>query len=222
VSAWELWNEENNTTFWRGSVAQCVSLLKAGYQGVKAGDSAATVVLGGLMYNDDAWLRQIYAAGGRGAFDAVATHRYQGVADTAPEQPDKGTRESLTHLPAVRAVMVGNGDADKPIWLTEFGWSDHDNGLQPPNWARGVSESVQVDYAVRALRYAAANWPYVSVLFWYKERAWNNPTADPIWLGIHLEGYGLLRANRSERPVYTALQGSWLSAEVTAAPRVRR
>jgi hypothetical protein len=157
------------------------------------------------MYNDSAYLSQIYANGGKGSFDVVATHPYQGVADMAPEQPDGGTREYFTHLPSVRSVMTQNGDS-KPIWFTEWGWSAHDNSLNPPSWARGVSEATQADYAVRAVRYTASNYPYVGVMFWYKERAWNVPTPLEPWLEQHLEGYGLLRPDRSERPVYAAFK----------------
>jgi polysaccharide biosynthesis protein PslG len=206
VWAWELWNEPNNGTFWTGSVGKYTALLKAGYTGVKAGDPGALVSLGGLMYNDSAYLRAIYAKGGRGSFDVVSTHPYQGTGDQPPEQADGGRREFFTHTPSVRSVMVSYGDGGKPIWFTEFGWSAHDNTGSIPSWARGVSERQQADFAVRAVKYAAANWPYVGAMFWYKERSWNLPSADPAWLVRHLEGYGLLRADGSRRPVYEALR----------------
>jgi hypothetical protein len=205
AAAWEVWNEENNGTFWSGSVAQYTSLLKAAYQGFKAGDSAAQVVLGGLMYNDDGYLDQIYANGGKGSFDVVATHPYQGIGDMAPEAADGGSRAYYTHTPAVRQVMANHGD-NKPIWFTEYGWSAHDNAGIPYSWALGVSEAVQADYAVRGVKYAAANWPYVGAIFWYKERSWDLPSSDPEWFSRHLEGYGLLRADDSQRPVYSALR----------------
>jgi len=204
VRAWEIWNEPNNSTFWTGSVGSYVSLLKAGHDGVKAGDSGALVVLGGVMYNDDAYIRSVYASGGKGYFDVVATHPYQGVGDEPPEHADDGNRSWFTHLPAVRRVMADYGDLAKPIWLTEFGWSAHANTSGTPSWAWGVSEAMQADFAVRAIDYAASNWPYVGMMTWFKERSWSISGSD--WFQLHTEGYGLLRADRSQRPVYGALR----------------
>src|SRR6185437_13032117 len=50
VQAWEIWNEENlaDNTGGNVTVGPYVNLLKAGYQGVKAGDPGAIVVFGAL------------------------------------------------------------------------------------------------------------------------------------------------------------------------------
>jgi hypothetical protein len=109
-------------------VQQYVSLLRAAYPGFKAGDPAAKVILGGPASNDDGWIGQVYSLGGKDSFDVLSTHPYQGVADAPPEHPDDGDRWWFTHLPAVRNVMIANGDGAKPVWFTEFGWSNHTNG----------------------------------------------------------------------------------------------
>jgi len=205
-AAYEIWNAPHNTSFWKGTMAQYMAVLRAGHDGVKAGDSGATVLLAGVMYNDDAWVRDVYARGGKPYFDGVATHPYQGDGALPPEQADNAGRYRFTHLPAVRQVMLDYGDAGKRIWITEFGWSAHANRDGIPSWARGVSESTQADFAVRGIKYAAQNWPYLAVMIWFKERSWNVPSNDPEWFRIHTEGYGLLRADGSGRPVYTALR----------------
>jgi arabinogalactan endo-1,4-beta-galactosidase len=206
VQAWQIWNEPNSTTFWTGTTTEYVNLLKAGYRGFKAGDAGGTVVLGGPSFNDDAWIRDVYSRGAKDSFDVVSTHPYQGFGDAAPESADDGNKWWFTHTPAVRKVMTDYGDADAQIWFTEFGWSAHDNATIPSdhNWARGVTEAVQADYAVRAIQYARKNWPYVGPMFWYKERSWTPASSG--WFDLHLEGYGLLRADRSERPVYGSLR----------------
>jgi len=200
VAAYEIWNEPNNSTFYSGTMAQYMGLLKAGHDGVKAGDGGATVLLGGVMYNDDAWIRDVYSRGGKPYFDGVATHPYQTNGTLAPEQED------FAKLPAVRQVMLDYGDSAKRIWITEFGWSAHTNASGTQAWALGVSEATQADYGIRAIKYAAANWSYVAVMIWFKERSWNNPSSDPEWFRVHIEGYGLLRVDRSERPIYGALR----------------
>ena len=87
------------------------------------------------------------------------------------------------------------------VWITEFGWSVHDNppGIEP--WRRGVTEAEQADFIVRSIDYSIANYPYVTHLFWYKERSLVGGP-DP-----HQEGYALLRSDLSERPAYGALKG---------------
>ena len=151
---------------------------------------------------------QVYSLGAKGSFDVLATHPYQGIADAPPEHPDDGNRWWFTHPPAVSAVMVEYGDGDKPIWFTEMGWSAH------ANWS-GRAELAARRHAgaagglLRPLdRVHRGNYPYVPVMFWYKERP------HPAGTDVHLEGYGLLDANLGERPAYAALK--------RACPRLER
>lgn len=205
IRAYEVWNEPNNSDFFGGTPTQYVALLKAAYAGIKAADSSALVVFGSVMYNDASWISNAYAAGAKGNFDVLSTHPYQGDGTAPPEHPDDGGRHWYSHLPAVRQVMTTYGDS-KPVWFTEWGWSAHANQSGTPGYALGVSEAVQADYAVRAVNYARSQYPYVSAMFWYKERSWQPNSSLPSWQSAHLEGYGLLRADGSERPVYGALK----------------
>ena len=201
VAAWEVWNEPDpNQSFWQGTIDQYAGLLRASYPAFKAGDPEAKVVLGGPSANDDAWIRQVYARGTKDFFDVVSTHPYQGMADAPPEQADDGNRWWFTHLPAVRQVMLDYGDALKPVWYGEFGWSSHTNWGGIQNWERGVTPQQQGDYFVRALQYTEAHYSYVSVAFWYKERARPGDT------DVHQSGYALLNADMTERPVLGALR----------------
>jgi polysaccharide biosynthesis protein PslG len=201
VAAWEVWNEPDpSQSFWQGTVQQYVSLLQAAYPGFKAGDPAAKVVLGAPASNDDGWIGQIYARGARDSFDVLATHPYQGLADAPPEHPDDGHRWWFTHLPVVRNLMTAYGDGAKPVWFTEFGWSAHANWPGIENWERGVTPEQQGDYFVRAIQHTAVNYTYVPVMFWYKERA------EPNNSDVHEQGYALLNADVTDRPVYTRLK----------------
>jgi polysaccharide biosynthesis protein PslG len=208
VQAWEVWNEENGGTFFTGNAAQYVDLLKAAYRGFKSGDPRSLVVLGGLMWNDDDWLRELYARGAKDFFDVVATHPYSWFPEAPPELADDGDIARFTHTPAIRRVMTDYGDDEKPIWFTELGWSTHPNGpeAEANPWAAGVSEETQAAYAVRAIEYAREHWPYVGVIIWYKERSWPLDDREPSWLYRHVENYGLLREDGTERPVYLALK----------------
>jgi polysaccharide biosynthesis protein PslG len=205
VSAYEIWNEPDSPDFFTGSVGQYAALVRAAYPAVKAADPKAQVVLGGPIHNNTDWLRAVYQAGVQGSFDVLATHPYTGPSDLPPEAPDRRGDNIylLTHVAAVHALMVANGDGDKPVWFTEFGWSSHPNTGREANWARGVTLQQQADYTVRAIRLVASRFPYVTNMILYNER--NRATGNR-----QLDNYGILNRDLSEKPVYAALR-SYLS-----------
>jgi hypothetical protein len=201
VSAYEIWNEPDSRDFFTGSVDQYAALVRAAYPAVKSSDPDALVVLGGPINNNTPWLRSVYQAGARGAFDVLATHPYMGPSDLPPETPDVGSDNIylLTHVAAVRELMVANGDGDKPVWFTEMGWSSHPNTGNEPNWDRGVTQQQQADYTVRAIQLVRSRYPYVTNMFLYNER--NRATGD-----VQLDNYGILHRDLSAKPVYAALR----------------
>lgn len=201
MSAWEVWNEPNDADFWAGAdPVAYTDLLRAAYPTIKEADPEATVVFGGTSYNDAAWIERAYEAGAAGSFDAMATHPYQAIADLEPEAPDDGTPWRLSHLSAVRNVMVRYGDGDKPIWATEFGWSSHGGaGPRLANWERGVTLEQQADYLVRTLKLVSRRHPYVTHMFWYRER--DVEVGDP-----QQDHYGLLTVDLSPKPALKRLR----------------
>jgi hypothetical protein len=202
VSAYEVWNEPDpRQSYWTGTVAQYVELLRRAYVEFKRADPAAEIVLGGPSSNDAGWIAEVYAAGAKPYFDVLATHPYQAVADKPPEHEQRrrdARRHWLTDFPSVRDVMARHGDSDKEVWFTEFGWSSHPNGEDLQDWQLGVSERQQAEFLVRALRHIDANYGSVTRAYWYNER--NRTDSD-----IHTNNYGLLRADLSPKPVYEAV-----------------
>ena len=208
VGAWEVWNEPNHPSFMVGTdPAAYVRLLRAAYPAIKTADPTATVVFGGPSLNDSDWIARAYDAGAQGYFDAMATHPYQAVADLPPEAPDDGTKYRFTHLASVHALMERHGDGDKPIWLTEFGWSSHANDGSEGKWARGVTEQQQAEYLVRSIKLVRRTMPYVTHMFWYTDRDFDAGT-------VHNGNYGLLRADGSPKPALDALR-AYLSARTS-------
>ena len=202
IAAWEIWNEPDPAQAswsWAGTPAQYVQLLKAAYPAIKRGDPNALVVFGGTSSNDESFIAAAYANGAAGSFDVMATHPYQAVANAAPEYVGDGRNWWFARLGAVRKLMVRNGDADKPIWFTEFGWSSHENWNGAPNWQLGVTPDQQGQYLVRAIQYTKVHYPYVSNMFWYGER--NRTGTD-----AQNANYGLLTNDLSEKPAYRALK----------------
>jgi hypothetical protein len=176
VAAYEILNEPNLPREWGGppSPAGYAAYLRAAYLGVKAGDPAAMVLGGGPSPNtgglggtieDLDFLEGMYAAGARGAMDALAVHNYGGA--SPPERDPAECGICFRRAELYRAVMERHGDAGTPVWATEWGY------VQDPGWPIGqhdwmkLPEGRRADYLVRAYRYAAERWPWMSgLLLW--------------------------------------------------------
>jgi hypothetical protein len=208
VSAWEVWNEENTSRFWSTgpSPAEYVPLLKATYPAVKAADPSALVVFGGTSQNDYDFIEGAYAAGAKGYFDVMAVHPYPG-----PNPPEtvwglngRIAPNTFTGFREVRNSMLARGD-DKPIWLTEFGWST------TTTEAWGVTQAQQADYLTRAYR-LLESYPYVTIAYWYNLRNnfWDND-ADTWETQL-----GLMRTSFAHKPSYDAFKNYRPGAAGTA------
>lgn len=195
VAAWEIWNEPNCIGgCFNGSPQQFVTILKAGYQGIKTADPHTLVISGGTSGNDTDWIQKMYTAGAHGYFDALAVHPYQNPADTPPDTPSQGDKYRMTSLPLVHATMVHNGDANKPIWLTEFGWTTADSGPRT-----GVDAQTQARYLTQSINLIRTTYPYVTHAFWYCLRDRDDSTP-------YENDFGLLYLDGTPKPAYTALQ----------------
>jgi hypothetical protein len=87
------------------------------YIGIKRGDPDAMAATGGFLGRSLAFIEAIYRDVGGQYLDAVAIHPYPDLSG-AQGQP-YFDNDMIT---SYRSVMVANGDGDKPMWLTEFGW----------------------------------------------------------------------------------------------------
>jgi len=88
--------------------------------------------------------------------------------------------------------MLANGD-NKPLWLTEFGWSTTSLA------GVGVSEATQAAYLTLAMQCVEQD-PYVEVAIWsiYRNRVHDSNT----WLAQ----LGLVRTDFSTKPAYDAFK----------------
>ena len=153
LTAVEVWNEPDISTFWNGTVAEYVAVLQRTYTTVKAIDPSITVVLGGLTSRATDFLSSLYSAGAKNYFDVMAFHPY-----IQPHSPSETwetggvlgfgtTKHSFSRrIDAMRSVMSDNGDGSKPIWLTEVGW--------PTTGNSSVSEANQALYTTNAMAIA--------------------------------------------------------------------
>ena len=158
VGAYEVWNEQNLSREWGGpgkvDSAGYVTMLKAAYPAIKGADKDAIVVTGALTPSGDVaipeqggelarddveYFRDMYRSGIKGSFDAVGVHPggFNNAPDLDPKDPAVLNRSGGFHghrsfyfrnFERYREVMVEQGDQDKQLWFTEFGWASGQAG----------------------------------------------------------------------------------------------
>jgi hypothetical protein len=119
VRAWQVWNEPNFPSWWRGhpNARQYTRFLGRTRRAIKRADKRAKVVLAGLPETRTGvpmtrFLPALYRAGARRLFDAVAVHPYA-----------RNHRGVLSVIRRARSIMHRYGDGRKPVWVTEIGWA---------------------------------------------------------------------------------------------------
>ena len=170
VAAYEILNEPNLPFEWGGdpSAAGYTAFMKAAYRGIKASDPDALVLgggpspgtggLGGTIEDTD-FIRGMYRAGAKGYMDALSVHPYGG--NVEPERDPNTCTICFRRVELYRQLMMELGDANTPMWATEYGWlTDSGTYLGQYDWMK-VSERDQAAYVVRSFQYAQKNWPWM-------------------------------------------------------------
>lgn len=121
-------------------------LLKATYEKVKATHPDTKVVGPAISFVDLAWMERLFQLGGLSYLDAVSVHY--------PGNPPERMAETLSGLKDL--IRRYNNGQDKPIWVTENGWSTK---------VGGDDERTQAGYAVRAQVIALSRG--VEKVYWY-------------------------------------------------------
>jgi hypothetical protein len=228
VQAYEIWNEQNlDREAGTGNVdpTTYLPLLQAGYNGVKAADPSALVVLGapsptssnvpGVSIDDLSYLQQLYALNGgevTGYFDVLSAHPsgFSNPPDCTPATPycslsgawnEDDSFFAFTRVAQYRDVMVQNGDEAKQIWFTEFGYCSNRNPPPGYEYCKYITEEQQALFLVQAYKMARQT-PYVGAMFqWNLNFQLSVPPTDEKW------GFGIVRSNYAGRPAYFSLLG---------------
>ena len=200
IKYWQVWNEPNNEIFW-GKAPNAVNytlLLKAAYSAAKQGDPAAAVLIGGLVGNGidefiymsgstpitfaaKNYLSDVYAAGGKDYFDVAAIHPYISATDISL------TASLEAAISATKALMAGNGDASKEVWITELGPLFFPPVAIDPISSKGYTESEVAGWL--SLIYGNLKGK-VDSLFWYELRDYPGGLSilNPNWEGLVQSG----------------------------------
>jgi hypothetical protein len=220
AAAYEVWNEEDETDFWGAVVdaGRYASILTTAYPKLKQADPGAKVLLGPLTGNNYNFLGQIYAAGAGSSFDAAAVHTDTACLVDPPSsfyrEDGKVARFSFLGFRSVRDVMVANGDAAKPIWMTELGWTTTTTTCSRGMWAgqkaSGVSEAAQAANLKEAY-HCLAGYPYVETGLWFTLRDSTVHTDE-------LNHYGLQRTDSTHKPSWDAFRSVATQGDQLSGP----
>jgi hypothetical protein len=191
-------------------------LLSGAYRAAKAADPNAWVISAGLSptgvtngssADDLQYLRWMFQAGLKGGvnYDVLGAH---GTTQAPCVSCALNSLPAFPHpsfyfrrIEQLRSTQVSNGDADRQIWLLEFGWTTDTVHLQYSWFA--VSQDQQASNIVQAYQYARANWsPWIGVMTLWA-------LADPTWTPDREEyWWAITNPDGTPRPAYTAVQAA--------------
>jgi hypothetical protein len=213
VQAIEVWNEQNLAREGGGAPMppdQYVALLSEAYNAIKTADPSIVVVSGaptpagdvpGAAIDDISYLNAMYAAGLKNVSDAIGVHPsgyncpasadWQTVTD--PAAGFRGPFDNRHHswcfrgtMEGYRNVMVANGDTNKRLWPTEFGWAVSSTPQTGYEYAADNTREEQAQWITEAYQ-QAKNWGWVGPMFlWNLNYAVTRPGSEQAAFSIVL------------------------------------
>lgn len=185
VTCWEVWNEEDNSGFWKDSVADYYTLLQKASVQIRAANSNNKVVMGGLALSSNSqdsyglgtFFDTLLGLGAKDYFDIVNYHSY-------------GDNARWYRLyQGMNDVIAKYGIQSKKIWITELGNSTGGNSAKEP---------VKADM-VNRYQTTIAQWSNVERVMWYVYRNTTSGNAGE-------DNYGLVTSTLSVLPAYYSYQ----------------
>ena len=228
IHAVEVWNEANLSVEWGflapDAIRKYGELLKAGYEAIKVVDPAVVVLFGAptptgvndasIALDDATYIRRVYEEFPevKNYFDALAVHPNGGA--NHPDDTLGGQNRSIwgwnnhpsfffNRFEELKAIMIAQGDPNKTIWFSEFGWSSTPvtQIVGGNEYSQYNSEQDQADFLVRAFQKIKADFPYVTHMF-----VWNLNFQQLVGPTDEKYGFGILRPDGSNRPAFDALK----------------
>jgi hypothetical protein len=181
----QIWNEPNLYIEWGNRPVDpegYVRLMEVAYERAKEADPDVYVLSAPLAItlgephpepgrwramSDLQFLEEMYEAGAAPYFDILSANAF-GM-DAPPNEPASPDKLNFARVTLQREIMERYGDADKAVWLNEYGWNAAPMSFAPEDlvWKR-VSEERQAAYTLQGIEYALENWPWIGVLsIWY-------------------------------------------------------
>ncbi len=217
IRYYQLWNEPNCCEEWGTAPIDpegYVALLKAGAEAARAADPNVVIIAAALSatidlqpndpagdhkFNDALFLQRMYNAGAAEYFDIMAVQGY-GLWSGPTDSRMNPRVLNIARHGFIRDMMVNNGDADKPIWISEMNWNAVPDDVLA-DFGR-VTEAQQARYLPLAFERINEEWPWIGVAnVWFLKRATNEWKEQ----GNPAGWFTLLEADFTPLPVYEAM-----------------
>jgi polysaccharide biosynthesis protein PslG len=188
IRYYQVWNEPNIYPEWGEQFVDpetYTDLLCRTYDALKAVDPNIVVISGALAptsslsgrdLSDFIFLQRMYDDGAGACFDILSMQGY-GLYSGPTDRRMRPTTVNFSRNLYIRDLMVANGDAGKPIWISEAAWSPVGEPSVPTditgygNYGRVTLEQA-ARYMPIAYERARQEWPWVGVInYWFFKRA---------------------------------------------------
>jgi hypothetical protein len=212
IRFYQIWNEPNLVREWgQVSAEEYAKLLQIAYTRAKEADPNCVILAGALSatielnaqelgkgINDFVYLQQLYDAGAAPYFDILSVQGY-GLYSGPTDRRMRPRVLNFSRPLYIREIMVANGDAHKPIWISELDWSPVPEHIAPV-YGR-YTEQVRARYVVEAYERMRQEWPWMGVAcFWFFKRADDSEREQPSYY------FRMVEPDFTPLPVYWAMQ----------------
>jgi hypothetical protein len=146
-------------------------------------------------------LQQMYDAGAGAYFDILAMQGY-GLWSGPTDRRLQPRVINFSRPLYVRDIMVRNGDAAKPIWISEMNWNAVPDEIADKSYGQ-VTPDEQASFAVRAYERIQREWPWMGVAnLWFFKRATDLEVSQPMYY------FRMVEPDFTPMPLYDALAGT--------------
>ena len=219
VRYYQLWNEPNIYPEWGEQPVDpegYTRLLCEGYRSAKEADPDAVIISGALAptvslhpgpgpalgVSDFVFLQRMYDAGAADCFDVLSVNDYM-LWSGPTDRRMRPLNINFARPIYIRDIMVTNGDAAKPVWISEMNSNAVPNDPDIAGWGGygQVTPEQQARYAVLAYQRAMEEWPWVGVVnFWFFKRASDAERDQAMYY------FRLVEPDFTPLPVYEAIR----------------
>ncbi|MBC8099508.1 MAG: hypothetical protein H7Y11_08695, partial [Armatimonadetes bacterium] len=189
VRYYQVWNEPNIFPEWGWQPdgtprpidpEAYADLLCRTYAALKAVDPEIVVISGALAptvalsdrdLSDLVFLQRLYDAGAGDCFDVLSMQGY-GLNSGPTDRRMRPTTINFGRSAYLRDIMVANGDASTPIWISEAAWNAVPSAEVAPQiidrYFGGVTPEQAAQYMPLAYQRAREEWAWVGVMnYWF-------------------------------------------------------
>ncbi|MBK8020560.1 MAG: cellulase family glycosylhydrolase [Chloroflexi bacterium] len=219
---YQIWNEPNIYPEWGNNPVNpeaYAEVLCRAYEVLKSVDPqivvhaaalSPTVALTERDLSDLIFLQRMYDAGFSGCFDVMSVQGY-GFYSGPTDQRLRAVTLNYGRPQYIRDLMVANGDANVPVWISEAAWNPVGEPDVPEIPGKenfgSVTEEQAARYMPLAFERATREWNWIGVImYWYWKRPDESERGQPFYY------FRMVEPDFTPLPVYGAMRDYIASA----------